>query len=116
MALSAARLIGDIFQAGMAVGIFLVVAVIALAIFLIGKVRRSVRYTIEPAPMRMSWCHSRRAFAAVAVPAPPTIREVLSRAAATSRADATFTIDAAAASAAHASAIAAAIAGGAQRS
>ena len=42
IALSGCELIGDIFQAGMAVGIFLVIAVIALAMFLIGKVRRSI--------------------------------------------------------------------------
>ncbi len=42
IALSGCELIGDIFQAGMAVGIFLVIAVIAFAIFIIGKVRRSV--------------------------------------------------------------------------
>ena len=42
IALSGCELIGDIFQAGMAVGIFLVIAVIAFAIFLIGKVRRRV--------------------------------------------------------------------------
>ena len=41
-AASGCELIGDIFQAGMAVGIFIVIAVIALAVFLIGKVRRSV--------------------------------------------------------------------------
>lgn len=37
---SGCELIGDIFQAGMAVGIFVVIAVIALVVFLIGKVRR----------------------------------------------------------------------------
>jgi hypothetical protein len=42
IALSGCELIGDIFQAGMAVGVFLVIAVIALVIFLIGKVRRSI--------------------------------------------------------------------------
>ena len=39
---SGCEVIGDIFQAGMAVGIFIVIAVIALVVFLIGKVRRNV--------------------------------------------------------------------------
>ena len=34
--------VGDIFQAGMAVGVFIVVVVIALVIFLVSKVRRRV--------------------------------------------------------------------------
>jgi hypothetical protein len=42
VALSGCELIGDIFQAGMAVGIFLVLAVVALVIFVIGKVRSRV--------------------------------------------------------------------------
>ncbi len=42
MALPGCEIIGDIFQAGMAVGILLVVAVVALMIFLIGKVRSRV--------------------------------------------------------------------------
>jgi hypothetical protein len=41
-AVSGCEVIGDIFQAGMAVGIFIVLAVIALVVFLIGKVRRNV--------------------------------------------------------------------------
>jgi hypothetical protein len=41
-AVSGCEVIGDIFQAGMAVGIFIVIAVIALVVFLIGKVRRNV--------------------------------------------------------------------------
>jgi hypothetical protein len=40
VAASGCEVIGDIFQAGMAVGIFLVIAVIALAVYLIGKARR----------------------------------------------------------------------------
>lgn len=42
IALSGCELAGDIFQAGMAVGLFLVIAVVALVIFLISKVRRRV--------------------------------------------------------------------------
>jgi len=34
------ELVGDIFQAGMAVGIFLVLAVVALVIFLVAKLGR----------------------------------------------------------------------------
>ena len=40
--LAGCELVGDIFQAGMAVGVFLVIAVIALVIFLFSKVRRRV--------------------------------------------------------------------------
>ena len=36
------ELAGDIFQAGMAVGIFLIIAVVALVVFLVSKVRRRV--------------------------------------------------------------------------
>jgi hypothetical protein len=36
------ELAGDIFQAGMAVGIFIVIAFVALAVFLFSKVRRKV--------------------------------------------------------------------------
>lgn len=42
VALPGCELIGDIFQAGMAVGIFLVILVIAFVVFLVGKVRRKV--------------------------------------------------------------------------
>lgn len=42
IALAGCELVGDIFQAGMAVGVFLVIAVIALVIFLFSKVRRRV--------------------------------------------------------------------------
>jgi len=42
IALSGCELAEGIFKAGMAVGIFIVVAVIALVIFLVSKVRRSV--------------------------------------------------------------------------
>jgi hypothetical protein len=42
LALPGCEIIGDIFQAGMAVGILLVIAVVALMIFLIGKVRSRV--------------------------------------------------------------------------
>jgi hypothetical protein len=42
VAVSGCEVIGDIFQAGMAVGIFIVIAVIALAVYLIGKMRRSI--------------------------------------------------------------------------
>jgi hypothetical protein len=38
--LSSCELIGDIFQAGMAVGIFVVVAIVALLIWLISRFRR----------------------------------------------------------------------------
>ena len=38
----ACELVGDIFQAGMAVGVFLVIAFVALVIFLVSKVRRRV--------------------------------------------------------------------------
>ena len=38
----ACEVIGDIFQAGMAVGVFIVIAVLALVIFLVSKVRRKV--------------------------------------------------------------------------
>ena len=40
--LPACELVGDIFQAGMAVGIFLVLLFVALVVFLISKVRRHV--------------------------------------------------------------------------
>ena len=36
------ELAGDIFQAGMAVGIFLIIAAVALVVFLVSKVRRRV--------------------------------------------------------------------------
>jgi hypothetical protein len=42
LTLGGCEVIGDIFQAGMAVGVFIVVVVIALVIFLVGKVRRRV--------------------------------------------------------------------------
>lgn len=42
IALAGCELVGDIFQAGMAVGVFLVIAVVALVIFLFSKVRRRV--------------------------------------------------------------------------
>ena len=42
IALAGCELAGDIFQAGMAVGIFLVIAVIALVVFLFTKVRRRI--------------------------------------------------------------------------
>ena len=42
LTLGACEVIGDIFQAGMAVGVFIVVAVIALVIFLMSKMRRKV--------------------------------------------------------------------------
>ena len=42
MTLSGCELIGDIFQAGMAVGIFLVVAAILLIAYLVNSVRRRV--------------------------------------------------------------------------
>ena len=40
--LSGCELIGDIFQAGMAVGVFIVIAVLAIVVFLVSKVRRRV--------------------------------------------------------------------------
>lgn len=40
--LGACELAGDIFQAGMAVGVFIVIAVVALVIFLVSKMRRRV--------------------------------------------------------------------------
>jgi hypothetical protein len=42
IALAGCELAGDIFQAGMAVGIFLVIAAVALVVFLVSKVRRKV--------------------------------------------------------------------------
>jgi hypothetical protein len=42
LTLGACEVIGDIFQAGMAVGVFIVIAVVALVIFLVSKVRRRV--------------------------------------------------------------------------
>ena len=42
IALSGCELVGDIFQAGMAVGVFIVIAVVALVVFLVSKVRRRV--------------------------------------------------------------------------
>jgi hypothetical protein len=42
IALPGCELIGDIFQAGMAVGIFLVIAAIALIAYLVTRVRRHV--------------------------------------------------------------------------
>jgi hypothetical protein len=42
LALPGCELIGDIFQAGMAVGIFLVVAAILLIAYLVNSVRRRV--------------------------------------------------------------------------
>jgi hypothetical protein len=42
IALSGCELVGDIFQAGMAVGVFIVIAVLALVVFLVSKVRRKV--------------------------------------------------------------------------
>ncbi len=42
LALSGCDLVGDIFQAGMAVGIFIVIAVVAVIIFLVSKMRRRV--------------------------------------------------------------------------
>lgn len=42
IALAGCELAGDIFQAGMAVGIFLVIAVVALVIFLFSKMRRRI--------------------------------------------------------------------------
>lgn len=40
--LAGCELVGDIFQAGMAVGIFLVIAIVALVVFLFTKVRRRI--------------------------------------------------------------------------
>lgn len=40
LSLTSCELIGDIFRAGMAVGIFIVVLIIALAIWLISRFRR----------------------------------------------------------------------------
>lgn len=40
LSLSSCELIGDIFQAGMAVGIFIVVLVVALVIWLLSRFRR----------------------------------------------------------------------------
>jgi hypothetical protein len=40
--LAGCELAGDIFQAGMAVGIFIVIAFVALVLFLFSKVRRRV--------------------------------------------------------------------------
>jgi hypothetical protein len=42
IALSGCELVGDIFQAGMAVGVFIVIVVLAIVAFLVGKVRRKV--------------------------------------------------------------------------
>jgi hypothetical protein len=42
IALSGCELVGDIFQAGMAVGVFIVIAVLALVVFVVSKVRRKV--------------------------------------------------------------------------
>ena len=42
LTLSGCELVGDIFQAGMAVGVFIVIAVVAVIIFLVSKMRRSV--------------------------------------------------------------------------
>ena len=42
LTLGACEVVGDIFQAGMAVGVFIVVAVVALVIFLVSKMRRRV--------------------------------------------------------------------------
>jgi len=42
VAFAGCELAGDIFQAGMAVGIFLIIAVVALVVFLVSKVRRRV--------------------------------------------------------------------------
>ena len=42
LTLGACEVVGDIFQAGMAVGVFIVVAVLALVIFLVSKMRRKV--------------------------------------------------------------------------
>jgi hypothetical protein len=42
LAMPACELVGDIFQAGMAVGIFLVLLFVAVVVFLIRKARRHV--------------------------------------------------------------------------
>lgn len=42
VAFAGCELAGDIFQAGMAVGIFLVIAAVAVVVFLVTKVRRRV--------------------------------------------------------------------------
>ena len=42
IALAGCELAGDIFQAGMAVGIFLIIAAVALVLFVVSKVRRRV--------------------------------------------------------------------------
>ena len=42
LALAGCELVADIFQAGMAVGVFLVIAIVALVIFLFTKVRRRI--------------------------------------------------------------------------
>jgi hypothetical protein len=42
LALSGCELAADIFQAGMAVGVFIVIALVALVIFLFSKLRRRV--------------------------------------------------------------------------
>ena len=42
IAMSGCELVGDIFQAGMAVGIFLVLLFVGVVVFLISKVRRRV--------------------------------------------------------------------------
>jgi hypothetical protein len=42
IALSGCELVGDIFQAGMAVGVFIVIVVLAIVAFLVSKVRRKV--------------------------------------------------------------------------
>jgi hypothetical protein len=42
IALAGCELVADIFQAGMAVGVFMVVAILALIIFLVSKLRRRV--------------------------------------------------------------------------
>lgn len=40
LSLSSCELIGDIFQAGMAVGIFIIVVIVALVIWLLSRFRR----------------------------------------------------------------------------
>lgn len=42
IALAGCELAADIFQAGMAVGVFLVIALVALVVFLFSKLRRRV--------------------------------------------------------------------------
>lgn len=42
IALPACEIVGDIFQAGMAVGIFLVLLFVAVVVFLISRLRRHV--------------------------------------------------------------------------